>query len=199
MKIERALISVSDKIGVASFVGELSNLGVEIIATSGTLKVLKKNGIEFVKHVSDVTDFPEILGGRVKTLHPKLIGGILALRNQKDHQDELDKLDIKLIDMIVCNLYPADKIIGQGENLKAILDEIDIGGPALIRAAAKNFESVVVITNPRRYNQVLKELREKGDISIQTRHTLAIEAFRKTARYDHAIYEFLKKDLKRRK
>jgi len=110
--------------------------------------------------------------------------------------DELRKLGINPIDMVICNLHPVEKTIRHGGNLKAVLDEIDIGGPALIRAAAKNFENVVVITNRRKYDQVLKELREKGDVSIQTRHTLAMEAFRKTARYDQAIYTFLKKQLK---
>lgn len=195
MKVKRVLISVSDKTGIANFAGELSNLGAEIIATTGTLAVLKQNRVRFAKHVSDVTGFPEILEGRVKTLHPKLIGGILALRDQKDHADELRKVDIKSIDMVVCNLYPAEKVIRHGGNLKAVLDQIDIGGPTMIRAAAKNFENVVVITNPSRYSQVLKELKEKNDVSIQTRRTLAIEAFRKTATYDHAIYTFLKKQL----
>lgn len=193
MKIQRALISVSDKTEIVDFARELSTRGVEIIATNGTLKVLKQSGIRFVKNVSDVTNFPEILDGRIKTIHPKLIGGLLAIRDKKSHMDELEELEIETVDMVVCNLYPVEKEVTHDGNLRAVLDEIDIGGVNLIRASAKNFENVVVITNCSQYNQILKELQEKGDVSIQTRHILAIEAFKETARYDQAIYEFLQK------
>ena len=193
MKIQRALISVSDKTEIVDFARELSTRGVEIIATNGTLKVLKQSGIRFVKNVSDVTNFPEILDGRIKTIHPKLIGGLLALRDKKSHMDELEELEVETVDMVVCNLYPVEKEVAHDGNLRAVLDEIDIGGVNLIRASAKNFENVVVITNCSQYTQILKELQEKGDVSIQTRHILAIEAFKKTARYDQAIYEFLQK------
>jgi phosphoribosylaminoimidazolecarboxamide formyltransferase/IMP cyclohydrolase len=193
MRIKRALISVYDKTGIVDFARELNRLGIEIIATDGTLKILKKGGIQFVKHVSDVTKFPEILGGRVKTEHPKLIGGILALRDKKEHMNELERLEIKPIDMVVCNLYPFKKLINQGIDLKVALENIDIGGPNLVRAAAKNFENVVVIVNPKRYGQVLQELKKKGEVSAETRSVLAIEAFKETARYDSVIYKFLKK------
>jgi phosphoribosylaminoimidazolecarboxamide formyltransferase/IMP cyclohydrolase len=193
MTIRRALISVYDKTSIVDFARELNKLGIEIIATSGTLKILKKGGIQFVKNVSDVTKFPEILGGRVKTGHPKLIGGILALRDKKEHMNELERLGIKPIDMVVCNLYPFEKVINREVDLKTALENIDIGGPNLIRAAAKNFENVAVIVNPNKYGQVLQELKKKGDVSIETRSTLAAEAFKETARYDSIIYEFLEK------
>jgi len=191
--IKRALFSVHDKTGIVDFARELNKLGIEIIATGGTLEILKKGGIQFVKHVSDVTKFPEILGGRVKTEHPKLIGGILALRDKKEHVNELEKLGIKPIDMVVCNLYPFEKLTNRGVDLKVALENIDIGGPNMIRAAAKNFENVVVIVNPNRYDQVLQELKKKGDVSTETRSILAIEAFKETARYEFIIYKFLKK------
>ncbi len=193
MKIKRALISVYDKKGIVDFAGELNKLRIEVIATGGTLKVLKEGGVQSMKHVSDVTDFPEILGGRVKTVHPKLIGGILALRSNEEHMDELERLGIQTVDMVVCNLYPFDKTIKGGVDLRVALDNIDIGGPNMIRAAAKNFENVVVIINPDKYNQVLKELKKKGDVSIRTRYNLAVEAFKETARYDSTICKFLEK------
>lgn len=190
-KIKRVLISVSDKTGLIDFARELSKLGIEIIATSGTLKFLEKGGINFVQSVSDVTNFPEILDGRVKTVHPKLIGGILALRNKKEHMNELRQHGITPIDMVVCNFYPFEKTISQRGNLEALLEQIDIGGPNLIRAAAKNFENVVVVSNPNRYDQVLDELKKKGDVSIQTRFILAKEAFKETTRYDKVIHKAL--------
>ena len=193
MTIKRALISVYDKMSIVDFARELNKLGIEIIATDGTLKILEKDGIQSVKHVSDVTKFPEILGGRVKTEHPKLIGGILALRDNKEHVKELERLGIKPIDMVVCNLYPFEKLTNRGVDLRGALENIDIGGPNLIRAAAKNFENVVVIVNPNRYGKVLQELKKKGDVSTETRSVLAIEAFKETAKYDSVIYKFLKK------
>jgi len=195
MTIKRALISVYNKTSIVDFARELNKLGIEIIATSGTLETLKKGGIQSVKNVSDVTKFPEILGGRVKTGHPKLIGGILALRDNREHMNELEKLGIKPVDMVVCNLYPFEKEINRGVDLKNALESIDIGGPNLIRAAAKNFENVVVIVNPNRYDQVIKELKEKGDVSTETRSILAIEAFKETAKYDSIIYKFLEKSI----
>ena len=194
-QVKRALISVYNKSGIVDFVRELSKLGIEILATGETLKVLEKSGIPSVKHVSEVTKFPEILGGRVKTEHPKLIGGILAMKDKEEDMNELKKLGIKPIDMVVCNFYPFKKAINRGVNLKTALENIDIGGPNLIRAAAKNFENVIVIVNPERYNQVLQELKKKGDLSRETRSNLAIEAFKETARYDFTIYNFLEKTI----
>jgi len=193
--IKRALLSVYDKTGIVDFARELNKLGIEIIATSGTLETLKKGGIQSVKHVSDVTKSPEILGGRVKTGHPKLIAGILALRDKKEHMNELERLEIKPVDMVVCNLYSFEEIINRGVDLKGALESIDIGGPNIIRAAAKNFENVVVIVNPNRYDQVLHELKKKGDVITETRSVLAIEAFKETARYDFIIYKFLEKTI----
>ena len=193
--MKRALISVSDKGGVVDFSKGLSKLDFEIISTGGTLETLKEEGIQVVKHVSEVTEFPEILEGRVKTEHPKLIGGILALRDRKEHVKDLERLGIEPIDMVVCNLYPFERVTDQGADLKTALENIDIGGPNMIRAAAKNFENVVVIVNPRRYGQILSEYEKNGYVSAETRKVLAVEAFKETARYDSAIYRFLEKTL----
>lgn len=193
--MKRVLISVYDKIGILSFARELSKLEIEIIATGGTLKTLKDGGIRFVKHVSDVTEFPEILEGRVKTEHPKLIGGILAIRDKKEHVKDLARFGIEPIDMVVCNLYPFERVTDQGADLKTALENIDIGGPNMIRAAAKNFENVVIIVNPSRYKQILREYQKNGCISAETRRILAVEAFKETSRYEFAIYKFLEKIL----
>jgi phosphoribosylaminoimidazolecarboxamide formyltransferase/IMP cyclohydrolase len=195
MTVKCALISVYDKTGIVSFARELAKLGIEIISTGGTLETLKEGGIRFVKHVSDVTEFPEILEGRVKTEHPKLVGGILALRDRKEHVKDLERHGIEPVDMVVCNLYPFETVTNQGADLKTALENIDIGGPNMIRAAAKNFENVVVIVNPRRYGQILSEYKKNGEVSTETRKALAVEAFKETARYDSAIYRFLEKTL----
>ncbi|MCW4038868.1 MAG: IMP cyclohydrolase [Candidatus Bathyarchaeota archaeon] len=188
----RALISVYDKTGLLHFARELNRLGFEIVASSGTFTVLKNGGVQLVKQVSDLTNVPEILDGRVKTLHPKLIGGILALRDKKEHMNELTRLNIKPIDVVVCNFYPLERINGRNLDLQTFLNSIDIGGPSLIRAAAKNFPHVVVIVDPERYGQVLQELKKYGNVTIETKSALAIEAFHKTASYDHSIYRFFK-------
>jgi phosphoribosylaminoimidazolecarboxamide formyltransferase/IMP cyclohydrolase len=190
--MKRALISVYNKTGIVSFAKELGRLGFTIISTSGTLKKLEDGGV-IVKHVSEVTEFPEILEGRIKTEHTKLMGGILALRDKKEHMKDLERFGIETIDLVVCNLYPFERVTEQRVDLEIALDYIDIGGSNMIRAAAKNFENVVVIVNPSRYNQVLKEYKKNGDVSAETRKVLAIEAFKETARYDTAIYRFLKK------
>jgi len=195
MSVKTALISVYDKTGVVDFARELTQLGIEIIATRGTFDVLKKGGVQLVKHVSDVTKFPEILDGRVKTEHPKLIAGILALRNKKEHLDELIKLEVQPVDMVVCNLYPLEKLASNGASLKTFVDNIDIGGPNLIRAAAKNFEDVVVIVNPSKYHQISQELK-KGNVSLRTKSMLAIAAYKETAKYDYTIWKFLKNAIK---
>jgi phosphoribosylaminoimidazolecarboxamide formyltransferase/IMP cyclohydrolase len=195
MIMKCALISVYDKTDIVSFAGELGKLGFEIISTGGTLETLKDGGIRLVKHVSEVTEFPEILEGRVKTEHPKLMGGILALRDKREHVEDLEKHGIEPIDMVVCNLYPFEKATAQGADLKTALENIDIGGPNMIRAAAKNFENVVVVVNPRRYKQILSEYKKNGEVSAETRKALAVEAFKTTARYDTAISKFLEKTL----
>jgi phosphoribosylaminoimidazolecarboxamide formyltransferase/IMP cyclohydrolase len=191
MKIERALVSVYDKTGIVDFARELNRLDIKIIATDGTYRTLRESGIDSVGSVRDVTGFPEILDGRVKTEHPKLIGGILALRSSEQQMDELKRQGIEPIDMVVCNLYPFEKVVLEGADLRFALDSIDIGGPNMIRAAAKNFQNVVVVVSPDRYDQIIKELKKKRDIGVETRLQLAIEAFKLTARYDRAIHRFL--------
>ena len=160
MKIKRALVSIYDKTGIIDFIQKLIHLDVEIIASSGTLNFLRESGVQPVNHVSDITQFPEILNGRVKTEHPKVIGGILALRNNPEHMDELRKLRIKTIDMVICNLHSLQESIGS--DLRSTLEHMDIGGLNIIRAGIKNFENVVVIVNPEKYNQVYQELENTG-------------------------------------
>jgi phosphoribosylaminoimidazolecarboxamide formyltransferase/IMP cyclohydrolase len=191
MTIKRALISVYDKTGIIDFARELKKLRFEIISTGGTFETLKEARIGSVKHVSEITKFPELLEGRVKTEHYKLMGGILAQRNNREHMKELKRYEIDPIDMVVCNLYPFKRISERGNNLQIALENIDIGGPNIIRAAAKNFENVIVVVNPYRYDQILTEYKENGEVSIETRKALAIEAFNETARYDELICNFL--------
>lgn len=190
--IRRALISVWNKEGIVDFSKELQNLGVEIISTGGTVKTLKEAGLR-IKEVSEVTGFPEILNGRVKTLHPKIEGGILALRNE-EHEKELKERGIERIDIVVCNLYPFEDVIKNKDvDLREALENIDIGGPTMVRAAAKNFENVVVVVNPKRYDEIIEELKSSGDISKEKRSMLATEAFEFTSKYDTVINEFLQK------
>ncbi len=188
IKIKRALISVSDKSGLVEFARKLAGFGVEIISTGGTLNELKKNGIKAVS-ISSFTDFPEILGGRVKTLHPRVFGGILALREDAEHKDEMKEQKLKLIDLVVVNLYPFEETISKPEVTEPeAVENIDIGGVSLIRAAAKNYNYVAVITTPGEYEKIINELdQNKGSLSLSTRHDLARKAFRHTAHYDSAI------------
>ncbi len=193
MKIVRALISVSDKTGIVEFARGLQELGIEIISTGGTAKVLKESGAK-VKEISDFTGFPEILEGRVKTLHPKVHGGILAIREKGEHIRELRKHDIEPIDLVIVNLYPFEKTIRSGGTIEEAIENIDIGGPAMLRSAAKNYRNVVVIVNPNEYDEVLKELREKDcELSDKTREKLALKAFAHTARYDTIISNYLRR------
>jgi phosphoribosylaminoimidazolecarboxamide formyltransferase/IMP cyclohydrolase len=189
--MNRVLISVYDKTGIIEFANKLTDLGFEIIASAGTLKILQENGVHNIKSVSDVTHFPEILGGRVKTEHPKLIGAILAVRNNKEHIKVLEKFGIEPINMVVCNFYPLIKAIKKWSDIGKFIEKIDIGGPNIVRAAAKNFDNVITIVNPRRYNGIIKEFMKNGKISAKTRKELAIEAFKTTAKYDSNIYRFL--------
>ena len=191
--MKRALISVYDKIGIVEFARELGKMGFEIVSTGGTLKTLQEAGVMHVKHVSEITESPEILEGRVKTEHPQLMGGILALRDKKEHMKDLERFEIEPVDMVVCNWYPFEKVTEQGADMHTALENIDVGGPNMIRAAAKNFENVVVIVNPHRYSQILREYKKNGNLSVETRKALAMEAFKKTAQYDLAIYRFLEK------
>ena len=187
-----ALISVYDKTDIVEFVKGLKKNGFRVISTGATLKTLEDGNVGDVVHVSEITGFPEILDGRVKTVHPKLMGGILALRDNKEQMIEIKKHKILSIDLVVCNFYPFKKITDQSVDIKTALEYIDIGGPNMIRAAAKNFHDVVAVVNPKRYNQILKEYEENGEITLETRKALAIEAFKTTAQYDKIIFRFLK-------
>lgn len=187
---KRALISVSNKEGLLDFARGLVNLGWEIISTGGTYAALKEAGIPVTK-VADVTGFPEILDGRVKTLHPRIHGGILA-RRIPEHLRQLEENDIKPIDLVAVNLYPFRQTIEKpGVTLEEAIENIDIGGPAMIRAAAKNYEGVIVVVRPENYWAVLKELEMEGDISPAMRLKLAQEAFAHTAAYDALIASYL--------
>ena len=191
-KIERAIISVSDKKGVVEFATELDKLGIEIISTGGTAKILKEAGIR-VKLVSELTGFPEILDGRVKTLHPMVHGGLLAVRDNPEHVEQMKTHKIKPIDLIVINLYPFEETIAnEGVTLAEAIENIDIGGPSMLRSAAKNHRFVSVVVNPSRYDIVLGELKDhQCALSDQFRLRLAKEAFAHTARYDLAISNYL--------
>lgn len=186
--IKRALISVYDKSGVVDFARFLASRGIKIISTSGTARLLKDNGLEVID-VSDITGFKEILDGRVKTLHPTIMGGILARR--KDQLEELSSLGIETIDLVAVNLYPFEEVTEKGADLEEALENIDIGGVTLIRASAKNFVDVVVITDPSDYSIVMQELEDRGDVSYETRKSLAIKAFAVTSRYDSVISNYL--------
>ena len=181
----RALVSVSDKRGVAAFARRLYRMGFEILSTGGSAKALEENGVPVVP-VSEVTGEPEILGGRVKTLHPKIHGGILADLEDPDHVTELVEHGIGPIDLVCINLYPFEETVAAGASEKEAIERIDIGGPAMLRAAAKNFKSVIVVPSPEFYKEVLAEL-ELGEVSLEMRRRLALAAFRRTALYDAAI------------
>jgi phosphoribosylaminoimidazolecarboxamide formyltransferase / IMP cyclohydrolase len=186
----RALVSVSDKRGVAEFARRLSDLGFEIISTGGTARALSEAGVTVVP-VSEVTGAPEILGGRVKTLHPKIHGGILANLEDPDHVTELVEQDIGPIDLVCINLYPFEETVAGGAPEKEAIEQIDIGGPAMLRAAAKNFKSVTVVPSPEFYDVVLAELESENQVPEETRRRLALVAFRRTAAYDAAISGWL--------
>jgi len=193
--VKRALLSVSDKTGIVEFARGLEELGVKIISTGGTAKIIRDAGIE-VTDVSEVTGFPEMMGGRVKTLHPRIHGGLLCLRESEEHMEEASKEDISLIDMIAVNLYPFEITVSKEEvELEEAIENIDIGGPTMLRSAAKNYRSVTVLSDPADYGSILKELRSSGVISDETRAELAVKAFRHTADYDSAIDTYLSKVL----
>jgi len=186
----RALISVYDKKGIVEFAQELAALGYEIISTGGTYKLLQEAGIKVIK-VSEVTGFPEILEGRVKTLHPKIHGGILA-RGTQEHLEQLQEHDIELIDLVAVNLYPFEETISKpGVTLDEALENIDIGGPTMVRASAKNFPRITVVVNPNRYTDTIKMLKDKGETTLEFRRQLAAEAFAHTAKYDTIIADYL--------
>jgi phosphoribosylaminoimidazolecarboxamide formyltransferase / IMP cyclohydrolase len=195
MKVRRALISVHDKTGIVAFAQALTALGVEILSTGGTAKLLRDSGVP-VREVSDVTGFPEMLDGRVKTLHPRIHGGILARRDVPAHLAALEKHEIEPIDLVVVALYPFEETVARpGVTRAEAIENIDIGGPAMIRSAAKNHGSVGVVTAVSQYQPVLDELRASGSLSEATRYRLAQDAFRRTAQYDGAIAAYLAADL----
>jgi len=166
--IHRALLSVTDKTGVADFARGLAGLGVELISTGGTFRVLRDAGIP-VREVSDLTHFPEMLDGRVKTIHPRVAAGVLGIRSNPEHMKSLEEHGIPLIDMVVVNLYQFDKIASkEGASVAELIENIDIGGPTMIRAAAKNYQDVAVVTSPEDYEPVLAHLREGGSLSLAT-------------------------------
>jgi phosphoribosylaminoimidazolecarboxamide formyltransferase / IMP cyclohydrolase len=192
VKIRRALISVSDKTGIAEFARELKRFGVEIISTGGTAKTLREAGLE-VRDVSDVTGFPEMMDGRIKTLHPKIHGALLSVRDNPEHQAAMREHDIEPIDMVVINLYPFEETIGrEGVTLEEAIEQIDIGGPAMIRSAAKNFRDVAVVSSPHSYEVLAGEMNKSGGaLSLETRQYLARDAFSRTYAYDSAITTYL--------
>lgn len=191
-KIERAIISVTDKSGVGEFALELSRFGVEILSTGGTARVLRDAGVS-VKDISEYTGFPEMMDGRVKTLHPKVHGGLLAIRDNPEHAKAMKEHDIKPIDMVVVNLYQFQKTVQkESVTLDEAIENIDIGGPSMLRSAAKNFKYVTVIVDPSDYKLVLEEMRNSGGrTSLQMRFQLARKVFKLTSEYDTAISQYL--------
>ncbi len=188
-RVRRALLSVSDKTGIIDFAKELCALGIELLSTGGTAKLLQDHQVPVID-IADYTGSPEMLGGRVKTLHPKIHGGILARRGVDD--SELKQYDIQPIDLVVANLYPFSKTIEAPNcDLASAIENIDIGGVTLLRAAAKNYADVTVVVQYRDYAKVLRELAQEGGIQAQTRFRLAKKAFAHTAHYDGAITNYL--------
>jgi len=192
-KITRAVVSVSDKRGVVEFARTLQGLGVEILTTGGTARSLRDGGVHVVD-VSDYTDFPEMMEGRVKTLHPKIHGGILADRDKEEHVVQMETQGIKSIDMVVVNLYPFEATVAKdGCTLEEAIENIDIGGPTLIRSSAKNFRHVTVVVDPDDYSRLAQELKDRdGAVSLKTNFELAQKAFEHTHHYDGAISGYLR-------
>ena len=194
-KIKWALISVSDKNGILEFARELHKLGIQLISTGGTYNYLTQNNVPVIE-VATITDFPEILDGRVKTLHPKIHGGILAKRNDNSHLNQLNRHNITAIDLVCVNLYPFEDTINKTNcSLDEAIENIDIGGPAMIRASSKNYQHVVILTNPIHYSEVLSQITQNGDVDTTTRLSLAQDAFSHTAYYDSLIANYLAKQL----
>ncbi len=194
-QIKRALISVTDKGGVLEFARELSSLGVHILSTGGTARILREGGVK-VTDVSEYTGFPEMLDGRVKTLHPKIHGGLLGLRSNPGHVRTMKEHGIENIDLVVINLYPFKQAISKpGCTLEEAIENIDIGGPAMLRSAAKNNESVTVIIDPADYGRVLDEMRRTGGVSRETNFLLAVKVYEATSSYDAMIADYLKNQI----
>lgn len=191
MKVKRALISVSDKTGVVALGKALADMGIEIISTGGTMKALKEAGVPVIA-VQDVTGFPEMMDGRVKTLNPKIHGAILAVRDNPAHVQAMKDHDITPIDLVVVNLYPFRQTVAKPDvTLAEAIENIDIGGPCMVRASAKNNKYVAIVTNPEKYDEIISILRQDGEFSDAYRLQLAHEAFAHTAAYDAAITAYL--------
>ncbi|MBN2584230.1 MAG: hypothetical protein JXL80_14300 [Planctomycetes bacterium] len=192
VKIERALISVSDKTGVVKFAQALAARGVEILSTGGTARLLSQNGVPVVE-VGSYTGVPEIMDGRVKTLHPKVHGGLLAVRDNDAHQRAMDELGIQRIDLVCANLYPFEAPVRRLDcTLEEAVEHIDIGGPTMLRSAAKNHRYVTVVCDPSRYDEVIASMdANDGQTAERLRAELALEAFKRTAAYDAAIAKYL--------
>jgi len=193
-KIRRAIISVSNKNGIVGLAEALNSMGIEILSTGGTAKTLRDAGIP-AKEVSEYTGFPEMLDGRVKTLHPRIHGGLLSRRGNKKDMEEIKKQGIDTIDMVVVNLYPFEETISKpGVTLAEAIENIDIGGPAMLRSASKNFQDVVVIVDPSDYEKIIGEMKDlDGDLSYRTKLELARKVFKHTSRYDTMIADYLTK------
>lgn len=193
IQIKRALISVSDKTGLVELAQTLASFGVEIISTGGTAKLLQSNGLT-IRQIDDFTGFPEMLDGRVKTLHPKVHGGLLAIRGNAAHEAKVKEYNIQYIDLVCVNLYPFEATIAKPDvHLEEVIENIDIGGPSMIRSAAKNHASVAVLTSPDQYGKVMEELKANGGkLSPKTAKTLAVEAYARTAAYDTVISNYLR-------
>src|SRR5262249_54242967 len=195
VKVRRALLSVSDKTGLVDLARGLAELGAELISTGGTRKALAAAGL-VVRDISEGTGFPEILDGRVKTLHPKIHGGLLAIRGNPQHVGTIAEQGIQPIDMVVCNLYPFEATVARpGSSHEEIVENIDIGGPSMVRSASKNYHDVAVVTDPAQYPEVLEELRKQGGLSLALREKLAAAAFARTAAYDAAISAYFARKL----
>lgn len=195
MRTKKALISVFDKSGIVDFAKSLNSMGWEIISTGGTSKILKEEGIQ-VKDIADLTKFPECFDGRVKTLHPNVEGGILAIRDNEKHKQQMAELGIEPIDMVVCNLYPFKQtILKEGVSHEEVIENIDIGGPTMIRAAAKNYPFVTVVTDPEDYERVIAEIRDNGETLPETKERLAAKVFIHTSHYDALIANYFSKRL----
>lgn len=190
----RALISVSDKTGIVDVAKQLVELGVEIISTGGTYNKLKEEGVPAIE-ISDITGFPECLDGRVKTLHPNVHAGLLAMRSNPEHMKQLEELNVDTIDFVFVNLYPFKQtILKEGVTRAEAVENIDIGGPTMIRAAAKNYQDVAVVVDPADYDKVLSELKEEGEVSLDTKFYLMQKVFAHTSNYDTMIANYLKKE-----
>jgi len=195
--IKRALMSVSDKGGLVDFARELASMGIEILSTGGTAKALREGGVPVIE-VSDYTGFPEMMDGRLKTLHPKIHGGLLSRRSNPRDMEDIAKHGINTIDMVVVNLYPFEKTISKPDvAFDDAIENIDIGGPAMLRAASKNFQDVTVITDPADYQKVLAEMKSSNnEVSRETKLSLAQKVFAHTAKYDSLIADYLLKIIK---